>query len=292
MRSGLVVLCALVAGAAGGFAAAHVRPTDAPEDRPTTTDAAPELRRIERRVDELAAAVRARGAVAATPAGGPAGADAPPGAAAETHAVSSDDRLAAIERRLAALEKGGGAQGPSVPENLARVATKELDALGRTLVQAKRYDEAQRILKEVVGRTDLDEEQRIEAEMQLGYALRGAGKFADAEARFAETLRRVGEDTAKGAWLGFQIAWDRYYQKDLAGASARMERSANAAGVDAIVRVHALYNAANFAKEAGDATRARALLERLLDRHAGDIPPAQAFMKTQADAWLKELRGY
>jgi len=248
-----------------------------------------DLGRLERRLDELAAALRPRDGAPA-PVAAADGTAPTPGAGEPAADPSLADRLASLEQRITALERGGR-QGPSVPEDLGAVASKELDALGKTLVQLKRYDEAQRVLKELLGRTDLGEDERTEAEMQLGYALRGLGKHAESEARFRETMTRVGEDTEKGAWAGFQIGWDRYYQKDYAGASVRMERSANASGVGAIVRVHSLYNAASFARQAGDTERARVLLERLLDNHAADIPATQAYMKTQAEAWLKEIRG-
>jgi hypothetical protein len=294
MSKSLVMLGSLVLGAAGGIAASLVAGRSDPSAAPASAAkaaagvASPDLERIQRRLDELSAAVRSRSAAAPVATG----TDVVAAAGAAPSGDPTADRLASVERRLAALEKGAGVQGPTVPENLAAVPSKELDALGRNLVQFKRYDDAQRVLKEVLGRGDLDEEERTEMEMQFGYALRGAGRFADAEARFLETLRRVGENTEKGAWVGFQAGWERYYQKDFAGASARMERSANAAGVTPLVRVHALYNAANFAKEGGDPARARALYERLLDNYAADIPEAQAFMRKQAEASLKEIRGY
>lgn len=293
MSKGVLMAGSLVLGAAGGFAAALLFPSAAPAPLPSVPAGPPravplpDLGRIERRLDELSAAVGSRNAAPATP--DPGAKDAGPADAPPDAPLS--DRVAALERRLAALEKGGMRQGPAVPEDLAALSTKDLDGLARTLVQSKRYDDAQRVLREILARTDLDDEQRTEMEMQMGYSLRGMGKFSESEARFLETLARVGEDSEKGAWAGFQVGWDRYYQKDPAGASARMERSANAAGVSPIVRVHSLYNAANFAKEAGDTARARVLLERLLNDHAGDIPAVQANMKTQAEAWLKELRG-
>jgi hypothetical protein len=70
-----------------------------------------------------------------------------------------------------------------------------------------------------------------------------------------------------------------------------MERAANHAHVQPLVRVHALYNAASFAREAGETDRAQAFLERLLGQHGDAFPPSQAAMKAQAEAWLKEIRG-
>lgn len=303
MGKSMLMAGCLVLGAAGGAVVALLMGgspptvTAAPPANRTGSDAgAAEVKRLERRVEELAVAVLSSGPTGtsepgAAPDGSGEAGSAGDGGGTPATTGSLADRVAVLEGRIAALEKGGMQSGPAVPKDLASVPSDELDALARNLVQMKRYDDARRVLKELLGRTDMVEEQRTEMEMQLGYALRGSGKFADSEARFLDTLNRVGEDTEKGAWAGFQAAWDRYYQKDPAGASARMERSANASGVSAVVRVHSLYNAAHFAKEAGDPARARVFLERLLNDHADDIPPAQAFMKSQAEAWLKEVSG-
>jgi hypothetical protein len=285
----------LLLGAAGGFAASLLSGASDTAPPATSTaagrapDLAAEIERIERRLDALAAARATLPRAAPTAAAADLGA----GVTATDPADPVPVRIAALEARIAALEKrGAGQPGPVVPDDLTGVPSKELDALARTLVQSKRHAEARRVLEHLLARGDLDDAQRTDMEMQLGWALRGSGLFAESEARFLETQRRVGEDSESGAWAGFQAAWDRHYLKDHAAASLRMERSAGAAGVSPIVRVHSLYNAAYFAKEAGDPARARGLLERLLNDHAKDIPASQTHMKTQAEAWLAEVRGF
>jgi tetratricopeptide (TPR) repeat protein len=167
----------------------------------------------------------------------------------------------------------------------------ELEALSRTLMQQQRHGDLLRVAEEMAKRTDLTPDQRIDAEMNIGYGLRGLGKHAEAEARFRETLARTDPASDKAPWLGFQIAWQRSYQKDPAGGSLEMEKAANHPAVSPIVRVHALYGAANMAKEAGDNARARVFYERLLQQHGDDIPASQPFIRTGAEQALKQLSG-
>ncbi len=294
MSKSAMLVGALALGTAGGFAGGMLagegaeapRPDPRPVSSPSGSGAAA-LERLERRVDELAASVRPGVSgevpppVAPVPAEGPAPKDAPPTPA------PVPDRLADLERRIAVLERSGG-RGTPIPEDLSKVPPAQLEALVRTLYGEKRYADGQRVAEEMLRRGDLTPEQRTEAEMQIGYAMRGLGKHAEAEARFRESLARVGDTGEQAPWLGFQIAWERSYQKDYAGASQEMERSANHPSVSAVVRVHSLLGAANFAVQAGDKGRARVFAERLLNQHAADIPATQPFIKQQAEAILKD----
>ena len=118
-----------------------------------------------------------------------------------------------------------------------------------------------------------------------------SGLLGQASPRQVFNLARVGDNTEQAPWLGFQIAWERSFQKDLPGAIAEMEKAANHPLVQPLVRAHALYNAGNFARQAGDNARARGFLERLVTQYADAFPPSQAGMKAQAEAWLKEVSG-
>ncbi len=297
MRTTAVLAASLALGTAGGFVAAMVASPPPPAAAPRTgvgdagpSTAAARLDRLERRVDELAAGMASRAAAPTAPAApSPAGAEGEAPAAPSASAPPSD-RLEALESRVAVLEKAGP-RGTPIPADLSKVPVSQLEALVRNLTMERRYPDSMKVAEELLRREDLTPEQRLEGEMQVGYGLRGLGRNAEAEARFRESLARVGENTEQAPWLGFQIAWERSYQKDLAGGIQEMEKAANHPLVQPLVRVHALYNAGNFARQAGDAPRARAFLERLLNQHAGDIIPSQAHMRTQAEAWLKEVSG-
>jgi tetratricopeptide (TPR) repeat protein len=301
MNQGALLVGALVLGAVGGVVAGSVAgPAAAPSPRgpesgPASPDVSEALARLERRVEELAAAAAAKPAApasnvtAAPPVGGmspAAAAAASPGA----EAAPAEDRVATLEARVVALEKRGAVAGPAVPEDLSKVPAAELESLARTLMQQQRSADWLRVAEEWAKRSDLTADQKVEAEMNIGWALRGLGKHAEAEARFRETLEHTDAASEKAPWLGFQIAWQRSYQKDFATASQDMEKAANHPAVGALLRVHSLYNAANFAKEAGDTNRARALLERMLT-YADDIPASQQDMRRQAEATLKKLSG-
>ncbi|MCK6479291.1 MAG: hypothetical protein L6R43_03815 [Planctomycetes bacterium] len=264
MRNAALPALCIVLGAAGGFAAGLLAPPAAPAPAPGRAVLVPspgDLAALERRVDEMAAAAERRAGAPSVPAGNSPGAAAP----AADAALPLADRVAALESRLAALERGGARE--------------------------KRYADSLQVLGEYLRRADLTAEQRTEAEMQAGYALRGLGRHSEAEARFRETLGRVGETTAEGAWAQFQVGWERKFQRDPAGGSVEMEKAADNPSVSPVTRVHALYNAAQFAREAGEVERARALYERLLERHGGDFPASQANMKQAAEQSLRELRG-
>lgn len=299
MNQSLLLAGSLVLGVAGGLLGSKLTSTPPPttaraDGSPagSTVDRA-DLERLERRVDELSAAVGARATVAPEPV---ALAVAPPSIpsgeslASPSAPPDSRERVDALEKRVAELERGG-ARGTPVPADLSKVPIPQLEALVRNLTGEKRNAEAVKVAEELLRRNDLTADQRVDTEMNIGYALRGQGKFAEAEARFRETLARVGENTEKAPWLGFQIAWERSYQQDLPGAIAEMEKAASHPQVQPIVRAHALYNAAAFSRQTGETARARVFLERLLHQYADAIPPSQAAMKAQAEAWLKELGG-
>jgi BMFP domain-containing protein YqiC len=290
MGKGALVAGSLALGVTGGVLGSLLitSSSTAPVASPVSTDRA-DLERLERRVSELAAKVGAPalvstpGALAATPAR-----DA--GVESAVPAAATVDSLEALEKRVAALESRGSG-GTPVPADLSKLPVAQLEALIRNLTAERRSGDAIRIAEEMLRRGDLTPAQRVEAEMNIGYGLRSQGKNAEAEARFRETLARVGDDSESAPWLGFQIGWERSFQKDLQGATAEMERAANHAHAQPLVRAHALYNAASFSRQAGDMAKAQVFLERLLGQHADAIPPSQAHMKAQAEAWLKEIRG-
>lgn len=289
MRNAALPALCIVLGAAGGFAAGLLAPPAAPAPAPGRAVLVPspgDLAALERRVDEMAAAAERRAGAPSVPAGNSPGAAAP----AADAALPLADRVAALESRLAALERGG-ARGVPLPPDLSKLEPAEVTALLAALTSEKRYADSLQVLGEFLRRADLTAEQRTEAEMQAGYALRGLGRHSEAEARFRETLGRVGETTAEGAWAQFQVGWERKFQMDPASGSVEMEKAADNPSVSPVTRVHALYNAAQFAREAGEVERARALYERLLERHGGDFPASQANMKQAAEQALKELRG-
>jgi hypothetical protein len=290
MNQGALLVGCLVLGAAGGVAASLlVAPSPAATPVGGAPAAAPAdhaaLDRLEARVEELAGRAELRPAPAPAPVS-----PAPAGPAAPSDPDAPPDRLDALEKRVAALE-AAGPRGTPMPADLSKVPLGQLEALGRSLMTERRNADMIKVAEEMLRRDDLTAEQRVESEMSIGYGLRGLGKNAEAEARFRETLARVGESSDQAGWLGFQIGWERSYQKDLPGAVAEMEKAANHPLVQPLVKAHALYNAANFARQAGDTARARVLLERLLAQSADAFPPAQAGMKTQAEAWLKEIVG-
>ena len=309
MNQVALLVGALVLGAVGGVVAGTVAgPSSLPAPRgaepgPASADVSEALARLERRLDEMAAAAgttSATSAASASPgqpaqpgvAGPPAVGGMSPSAAAMTEqAAPAEDRLAKLETRMAALEKRGAVAGPLVPEDLSKVPAAELQAMAQGLMQHQRHADLLRVSEEWAKRTDLTADQKVEAEMNIGYGLRGLGKHAEAEARFRETLERTDAASEKAPWLGFQVAWQRFYQKDFAAGSQEMEKTANHPAVTPIIRVHSLYNAANFAKQAGDSARARALYERLLTQYADDIPASQKYMRDEAEASLKKLSG-
>ena len=298
MNQGAMLAGALVLGAVGGAVAGSLAGSSspaagrAPADGPAAAAVSSEaIERLERRVEELAAAAARDPAKAAAPASAE-GASAAPAAGGSDAAPAPEDKLAALEARVAALEKrGAGGGGSPLPADLSKLSHGELEALSREMMQQRRHGDLLRVAEEMAKRTDLTPEQRIDAEMNIGYGLRGLGKHAEAEARFRETLARTDASSDKAAWLGFQIAWERSYQKDPAGGSLEMEKAANHPAVTPIVRVHALYGAANMAKEAGDTARARVFYERLLQQHGDDIPASQPFIRTGAEQALKQLSG-
>ena len=301
MNQGALLVGALALGAVGGVVAGSVAGPSAapapgsPQSGPASSDASEAIARLERRVEELSAAAAARPAasnVAAPPTqGGMSPAAASMVASASAESAPPEDRLATLEARVVVLEKRGAVAGPAVPEDLSKVPAAELESLARTLTQQQRHSDLLRVAEEWAKRTDLTADQKVDAEMNIGWALRGLGKHAESEARFRETLERTDAASEKAPWLGFQIAWQRSYQKDFATASQEMEKSANHPAVGAILRAHALYNAAGFAKQAGDNARARALYERLLTQYADDIPASQKYMREDAEASLKKLSG-
>src|SRR5688572_23926436 len=294
MSNGALLAGSLALGVAGGFLGSMLSSSRAPAAVPA--DAAPATSvasrsDVERREDE-SPAVEGEKPVA----------PAPVALAAAPRSIASGDatgipaaaafmeQLEALEKRVTALESRGSG-GTPVPADLSRLPVAQLEALARSLTAERRSAEAIKVAGELLRRDELTPEQRVDAEMNIGYGLRTQGKNAEAEARFRETLARVGDDTDKAPWLGFQIGWERSYQRDLPGAIAEMERSANHALVPPLVRAHALYNAASFARQAGDTARARVFLERLLAQRPDPFPPSQAGMKAQAEAWLKEITG-
>jgi tetratricopeptide (TPR) repeat protein len=296
MGKGALLAGSLALGVAGGLLGSVLvpsSPSPAASDPALATPIADrsDLERLERRVNALSATVNAPAlapastALAAAPTGNEGG-----GSSSAPAVPASTDRLEALEKRVAALESRGSG-GTPVPADLSKLPVVQLEALVRNLTAERRSADAIPVAEELLRRNDLTPEQRVDTEMSIGYGLRSQGKNAEAEARFRETLARVGDDSEKAPWLGFQIAWERSYQKDLQGAVAEMERAANHARVQPIVRAHALYNAASFARQAGDNARAQVFLERLLTQHPDDLPPSQANMKAQAEAWLKEIRG-
>ncbi len=305
MRQATLFVGSLALGLAGGFAGGLLGTPGAPPtargtaggSATTPPPGSAALARLEARVDELAAALASRGAGdggggdgTAAPSrssdgdGGPAE-PAPRGPAAEEAQTSP---LAALERRVLALERGRPA-GTTLPDDLAKVPSGDLHALVRALSAEKRFAEALRAAEEYARRSDLDAAQRLEGEMQVGYALRGLGRHADAEARFRESIARVGEQSEQGAWLGFQVGWERYFQKDIAGASAEMEKAGNNPAASPVVRANSLLNAGLWARTAGDTGRARALLERVAAEQGGEHAEAVANMRVKAEAILKEM---
>lgn len=312
MGAGATWVGALVLGFAGGCLGWFVcaGPSDSASsaggDGGGETSQASSLARLEARVDALATAVRGvRGDVgrvrsaagdsgarhdgggdAARP-DGEAGVAAPAGDASTT---TSPDAMRALEERVAALERGGRL-GAVVPADLSKLSTSEMSALVGTLQSEKRFADALRVADEYARRGTLTADERTAAELQAGYALRSLGRHAEAESRFRDTLARVGESSDKASEVLFQIAWQRHYQADAAGASAEMERVANAPRASPVLVVHGLYNAGRFAIDSGDTARARMLLERLVRDHASDIPASQAFLRTEAERMLKEIAG-
>jgi hypothetical protein len=295
MGNGALLAGALALGAAGGFAASMLATTSSSTSRPADSGVVvdrSDLERLERRVNELSAAVNAPALAPASPVpfAAPAreeGGAAPSGGGGGP--ASSPDRLEALEKRVAAIEARGPGGAP-LPADLSKLPVAQLEALVRNLTAEKRNGDAVTVAEELLRRSDLTPEQRVDVEMNLGYALRNQGKHGEAEARFRETLARVGDDSEKAPLLEFQLGWERSYQRDLPGAVAEMERAANHRRVQPIVRAHALYAAANFARESGDTARAQVLLERFLQQ-TDALPPSQVGMKAQAEAWLKEIRG-
>lgn len=311
MGQGAVLAGALACGFAGGCLAWFVcggtaGPGTSDERRGGAAGPA-EVARLEARIDALAATVRSarsgdsgrarlRDAPSARDPESPRAAseDAPSpggdGGPAAPETASAADAFRALETRIAALERGGR-PGAAIPEDLSKLSPPELLALARNLQSEKRFGDQLRVADLAARRGDLDADQRTEAELNAGYALRSLGRHADAETRFRDTLARVGEASAKGAEILFQVAWERYYQKDVAGASAAMERCANHPDASPVLQVHGLYNGGRFAIEAGDAARGRGLLERLLRDRAADIPASQAFLRTEAERLLKDAEG-
>jgi hypothetical protein len=290
---GALVAGPLLLGFAGGFLGsmlARTSPTT-PSDEPALSVDRSDFERLERRV----AVLSARADVPAIPPTPAALAAAPTREEDEAPSdgpadARSADRLEAIEKRLTALESRGG--GTNVPADLTRLPVDRLQTLVRSLTAERRSEDATRVVEELLRRSDLTPDQRVDAEMNIGYLLRNDGKHAEAEARFRDIRARVDDDSEKAPWLGFQIAWERSFQRDLRGAVAEMESAANHPRAEPLVRAHAVYAAANFARQAGETDRARALLERFLAQHAEALPPSQANMKAQVEAWLKEIRGH
>jgi hypothetical protein len=297
MKNAMVLAGSLALGAAGGVLGSLLATSSrSPETSADPMLARPsgdrgEFERLERRLNELSATVNA-------PSLAPALAVAPPAPRrddGESRSGSAGisvpaDRLEALERRVTALETRN-VGGTPVPTDLSQLPVPQLEALVRALTAERRGGDAIKVAEELLRRSDLTPGQRVDAEMSIGYSLRNQGKNAEAEARFRESLQRVGDDSEKAPWLGFQIAWERKFQNDPLGGIAEMEKAANHARVEPLVQAHALYNAATFAREAGETARAQAFLERFLAHNADKLPPSQASMKAQAEAWLKEIKG-
>lgn len=203
--------------------------------------------------------------------------------AADTTAGEGIDgaALRSLEERIAALERSAG--GTRIPDDLSQLSAGESRALVTSLMGEGRYSDAVRVADAAAQRGGLGDDDRVDIEMQAGFAFRQLGRHADAEARFRDTLGRTSDASPKASWLRFQIGWERSFQKDPAGAAAEMERAADDPSAEPLVRAHAVYNAARFAGETGEPARARALWERFLRDHAADLPASQLAMKTEAE---------
>ncbi len=212
--------------------------------------------------------------------------------------ASLDERLRVLEERpvsparaataVAATATAAAPEEEPTPEDLRAMSKVSLVARARALAQRQAKAEAVPYWREVLAR-GADDEVLIEANLELGYALRGAEKHAEEEAYFQEAMRIAGVDSEQGQWANYQIAWSEHVRDDFAAARDRMAEVANSRCTARDIKGHANLYVARFSLKIRDEARAREALEAIVREFGDSKEPADAWFTEQATTRLKQL---
>lgn len=141
-------------------------------------------------------------------------------------------------------------------------------ALGNLFRKRGEVDRAIRVHRNLVARHSLNDQQRSDALLELGRDYQRAGLFDRAEELYSELLQRKGHVAQV-----LPLLLDIYQQeKDWEGAirtASRMEQVNSRPAI--VVIAQFLCEMAEAAREQGDMQKARTLLARALERHAGCV---------------------
>jgi len=214
-------------------------------------------------------------------------------------------RLAELEARLHALEDRSVAapaatgtgerppttstEGPPAAVDVRSLSDEDLLVKARTLGGRQSHDIAAPYWRELLARSPSDE-LFVEANLQLGYAHRGAKDHDQAEEAFREALRVAGPDSSQGQWATYQIAWEQRFRGENAAARDTMTEVANARATSRNTRGHARLYVARFSLELNDTDRAREALQAILREFGGSKAPGDVYLVQQANTLLEPLK--
>lgn len=177
---------------------------------------------------------------------------------------------------------------PPAPVDVRSLSEADLVVKARRLSGRQAYDAAAPFWREVLARGPTDE-LFVEAQLQLGYAHRGAKDHDKGEAAFREALRVAGPESAQGQWARYQIAWSQHYRGDHASARDTMVSVASAPSATRNTRGHALIYAARFSLELNEGDRAREALQSILRDFGGSEVPGDLWLVRHATELLGQL---
>ncbi|MDJ0522475.1 MAG: hypothetical protein QNJ90_10445 [Planctomycetota bacterium] len=219
---------------------------------------------IERRLDALAEAVRAR--PVREPAG-PTLAGRVPEPEGEPSAPPTDQPLAvsddALERVVERIERKKREQ------RFGKMSNEQMLAEARRLRDRERDMNGSREVLEHLLTRDLESEDRAKALLDLGAVHRGTQEFEASERRLREAMRVAGEDSDVSVHAGYQLIWTYSQAKKPARGLEMADyllRSRNRAPQ---LRPWIRWAAAKMALDSGDQTRARTDYRALLEDFRG-----------------------
>lgn len=213
-------------------------------------------------------------------------------------AAPPDDRVALLESRVDALEKGlderirvaAAEVTEESVEDFSRLTEDQLSLRAGILFRTRDYANAIRCYETMLGR-EIEEEARKTAMFQLGYCHRYVGDHPKAETVFKDIVNLRGPDTVDGRWATYQLGWSRYYQEDYRGALELMDDLWRKPDVEGNTGLWARYQAANFAVKVEEKGRARTILTSMIEE-LGDSEDAEVKrMLGYAESLLKSLNG-
>jgi len=125
-------------------------------------------------------------------------------------------------------------------------------------------DEARRFLQRVLDRVGPASEAGLQAAITLGHWFRHDKDYARAEELYRQVERLTPAGSARSAEAIFQLAWNRHFQADYAGARREFERALQAPEIDPGTAAAARYAVAGMKRDSDDEAGARADFERVV----------------------------